>query len=99
MPGETTSIGTLSEYACPTAAAMFISAGPVVVIATPGAPGDPRVRIGGVPRALLMARGDMRDSVRVQMPVDLQVVRSRNPERLCHTVLRQCANHGFAAGQ
>lgn len=38
MPGETTSSGTLSEYAWPTAAAMFSRAGPVVVIATPGCP-------------------------------------------------------------
>lgn len=38
IPGETTSSGTLSEYAWPTAAAMFSSAGPVVVIATPGRP-------------------------------------------------------------
>lgn len=38
MPGDTTRSGTLSEYACPTAAAMFRRAGPVVVMATPGSP-------------------------------------------------------------
>ena len=37
-PGEMTSTGTESEYACPTAAAAFSSAGPLVTIATPGRP-------------------------------------------------------------
>lgn len=38
MPGETTSSGTLSEYAWPAAAAMLSRAGPVVVTAVPGRP-------------------------------------------------------------
>jgi hypothetical protein len=38
MPGAITSSGTESDWACPAAAATFISAGPAVVITTPGRP-------------------------------------------------------------
>jgi len=38
IPGDSTSSGTESDCACPAAAATFSSAGPAVVITTPGRP-------------------------------------------------------------
>ena len=63
-----------------------------------GPPGDPGVAVGRVAAAGLVARRDVPDAVRRQVPVQLERVRARDAEDEFDAVLRERADDRLAAG-
>ena len=68
----TTTSGVESMWALPMGVTMLVAPGPLVTIATPGAPGRQGVALGHVARALLVAHEDVADGRVDQRVVDGQ---------------------------
>ena len=98
IEGERIRTGTESAYAVAAAVAALITPGPLVHRTTPGLPGDAGVAVGRVAAAGLVARRDVPDAVRRQVPVQFERVRARDAEDEFDAVLRERADDRLAAG-